>query len=298
MSLSLASTSLGSSRVNAVAVVASRRASRASRCRLAGRRLLAPARSQGEPEDFKRNLAQEALKSMDDAVRGAQRDLGNSINEILSPLGKALGMGDGKQTFDGAAPKSKNWAATQAFLKSQRLEGISSEAAQELLKEGYVMVVVQPSEDFAKFHPTGSVNVPLYRYLNNITNPMQAVRKIAYAAQAVTAIEDNPNFSSELREAAKSAKGLIFACNAGGTIRETPNFPVGQPSRSLIACSLALQDPELANLPVLHLQGGLNIYFRQGFEGEGENDEWEDTSGRVPYVPGFSADQDAKELMM
>ena len=47
----------------------------------------------------------------------------------------------------------------------------------------------------------------------------QALRKAAFAAQAVRPIEANPDFEKQLRAAAQGAKGIVFACNSGGTIR-------------------------------------------------------------------------------
>lgn len=107
--------------------------------------------------------------------------------------------------------------------------------------------------------------------------------------------------------------------------RSTANFPQGQSSRSLISAAIALADPELQGLPVKHLKGGLNAWFRDGFEGaqlcmhnltiqgflfgiaappeacwfagEGSEAKWEDNSGRVPYVAGFTTEQDAEELL-
>merc|ERR1711976_771380 len=93
----------------------------------------------------------------------------------------------------------------------------------------------------------------------------------------------NAEFQQQLSDVAKSTqKGLVFACNGGGTIRGTTNFPNGQASRSLMSAAAAMQDPELQGLEVKHLQGGLNLWFRQGFDGDGTDAEWEDTSGKTP----------------
>jgi hypothetical protein len=48
-------------------------------------------------------------------------------------------------------------------------------------------------------------------------------------------MEPNPDFMAKLREAGAGKKGVILACEAGGTTRPTPSFQFGKSSRSLTA---------------------------------------------------------------
>ena len=48
-------------------------------------------------------------------------------------------------------------------------------------------------------------------------------------------MEPNPDFMTKLREAGAGKKGVILACEAGGTTRPTPSFQFGKSSRSLTA---------------------------------------------------------------
>ncbi len=45
-------------------------------------------------------------------------------------------------------------------------------------------------------------------------------------------MEENTEFLDDVRKAV-GGKGAIFACEAGGSLRATPNFPYGKASRSL-----------------------------------------------------------------
>ncbi len=48
-------------------------------------------------------------------------------------------------------------------------------------------------------------------------------------------MEPHPDFMAKLREAGAGKKGVILACEAGGTTRPTPSFQFGKSSRSLTA---------------------------------------------------------------
>lgn len=262
--------------------------------------------AKGDPDGFQRSAAQQKLAEADSAVRSTQQQLGDSLYEAFAPLGKAIGMGTRRKgpAPVPTAPQTKGrlqWKDIQAYLlecyRSKSFETIDAATAEKLMSKGYVMVDVMPVEEYTRHHPIGSVSVPLNQYINNPSSPMQILRKVAFAAQGVKSIEPNPNFEAQLKEAASNSKGLIFGCNAGGTIRPTTNFPIGQDSRSLRAAYFALADPQYGGKPVKHLSGGLNKWFQAGFTGEGEEEEWEDTSGRTPFAVGYTPEQDAKELM-
>ena len=48
-------------------------------------------------------------------------------------------------------------------------------------------------------------------------------------------MEPNPDFMAKVRAAGAGKKGVILACEAGGTTRPTPSFQYGKSSRSLTA---------------------------------------------------------------
>ena len=76
---------------------------------------------------------------------------------------------------------------------------------------------------------------------------------------------------------------------------ETENFPFGQESRSLLAAAELMSSG--VDSKFYYLIGGLNKYFKEGLEGEGESSSYDDKSGSVPFVEGFSIPQDSEELM-
>ena len=126
---------------------------------------------------------------------------------------------------------------------------------------------------------------------------------MAYAAQGVQGVEKNASFADDVLARVAERAGaahVVTCCAAGGTLAATDNFPDGQSSRSLIAAFEIVEAlaGRAAGAPrVSHLQGGLNLWFRAGGEGEGEGEAYDDTSGKVPFVPGYSIEQDAEELM-
>ena len=76
----------------------------------------------------------------------------------------------------------------------------------------------------------------------------------------------------------------------------SPFFPAGQASRSLLAAADLIESGEFDSVKFLHLSGGLNAWFKDDLEGEGEGESYSDKSGSVPFVPGYSVPQDAEEL--
>ena len=164
-------------------------------------------------------------------------------------------------------------------------------------------------EDFIDYHAKGAVNVPLYTYIDiqsGDVKPKTLLKALAYAAQGVKGVEKNESFDAQVQDALTTAsrgdiKNVVVCCAAGGTLTGTQNFPFGQQSRSLIAAhrlisAIVNKTKTTENVNVYHMLGGLNRYFRDGGEGEGESDEYLDTSGKVPYVPGFTIEQDSDDL--
>jgi hypothetical protein len=54
-----------------------------------------------------------------------------------------------------------------------------------------------------------------------------------YAFNGVDPIEANPEFMREVAALAAAGKGVIFACEVGGTMKPSVNFSEGKASRSL-----------------------------------------------------------------
>lgn len=284
-----------------------------------------------EPE-FVRSETQKKIKDADDAVKKAQEDVGNAFFGFLdqSGLGSALGIGSrgnnakknapatsggmtlpsgtgksGVQSKDlGRSGQSKKWIQARETLVKAGLVSISGEEARLILNKGEdgtkaVLLDVRPAPDYEDFHAQDSKSAQFYRYpdSSDLFDLGAMVRQVAYAAQGVKPVEKNKNFVTDAKEAIGDANLVIVACANGGTMTQTDNFPLGQASRSLLGAAELIE----ANLgfgkgQVLHLRGGLNSWFKDGGQGVGIKDAWDDTSGKVPFVPGFSVEQDAEEL--
>jgi len=283
-------------------------------------RPLRATKDDGDGEDFVRSANQEKLKQADDAVKNAQRNVGNSFMSALdsSGLSKALGIASRKPKDPspavaaksnpkakdkgkdlGRSGQSKKWVEARKVLVDGGLTSVSGVEAREMLKrEGgkAVLVDVRPAADYEDFHATGSVSAQFYRYPDSSDMfTLSMVRQIAYAAQGVQPVEKNKNFVADAKEAIGGAETVIVACASGGTMVETENFPLGQASRSLLGAADLISAGVIKG-KAYHLKGGLNSWFKEGGEGEGKKDAWDDTSGRVPFVPGYSVEQDAEEL--
>ena len=169
-----------------------------------------------------------------------------------------------------------------------------------------LLLDVRPEEDYTFYHARGSRNVPLYDYIDVQSGDLKAVtllKAIAYAAQGVRGVERNENFDSDVLGtiAGGTVKSIVCCCSAGGTLKATQNFPYGQSSRSLIAAhrlvsTILDSNEEFKKITVYHMLGGLNRWFKDGGDGEGDGDEYDDTSGKVPFVPGYTIEQDSEEL--
>ena len=60
-------------------------------------------------------------------------------------------------------------------------------------------------------------------------------------------VEPNPEFVQDLK-AASGGKGVILACEAGGSLRPTPSFQFGKASRSLSASYRCTEPPRPCSL--------------------------------------------------
>ncbi|KAF8073226.1 Cers5 [Scenedesmus sp. PABB004] len=87
------------------------------------------------------------------------------------------------------------------------------------------------------------------------------MKVIAYSFNGVQAIESNSEFVAEALAAAPGKK-FICLCEAGGTMRQTVNFPQGKPSRSLQAAYKLLAEGGAAPGDVVHLERGLYGWYQ------------------------------------
>lgn len=173
------------------------------------------------------------------------------------------------------------WGGQWAFLKQNNIKSVDPMVASKEMSSGrYVLVDVRPKSAYEKAHAEGSVNVPLYQSLDMTSGaiPLKALKFIMYAANGVSPIEPNPIFSEDLKTVL-DGKGAIFTCEAGGTMKESVNFPQGKASRSLQACFRALY--EEVTTKVLHLDRGLYGWYQCDLPFEGQQDYVPDV-GRTP----------------
>jgi hypothetical protein len=162
----------------------------------------------------------------------------------------------------------------------RQVKGVSASEAAGLMRwpRSYVLVDVRRADQFAAFHASGarsrplrtrapegkltgrsacagSRSAPLYRLIDTKGgSPMQLLRALAFQAQNVDAVEDSPDFETELRAATSGAGGVILADAEGGSLEVTPQRPYGQVSRSLFAAYALLNSGYKGS--VVHLNGG------------------------------------------
>ena len=288
----------------ATAAVASAPTWRSGRGRNSQRRRLGPLAAAGStpPPEFKRSDSQQKIADFDKAVSDAQAAAGDALLNALGPLADMLRLRPtaGKKSAIASGQVSK-WAATKEVLDAARLASVTPAQAQELMGRGWVLLDVSPAEDYEAYHAKGAVSAPTLRYVQPAaggSDLRSMLRGVALASLSVRPTEDDwPGFAEKALAALKgSAAGVIVACAAGGMLRKTINFPMGQASRSLFAAEALLTNAGLDAQRVVHLRGGLAAWFADGLPGEGDEDAWEARKGRTPSVGGPMYEQDAPEL--
>lgn len=192
------------------------------------------------------------------------------------------------QAEDDRVPK---WEYVWRYLKREKnLESISPSKAKELVDSGkYTIVDVRPKNLYNDATPIGAKSAPLFQ-LADWSKPSftKALRAVALMANGVTPVEPNPDFIEDVKKAA-GGKGVILACEGGGSTEPTPSFQWGKASRSLTAAYRVLKTG--AADPVLHLSGGIFGYFRQ-FGQEGFTGEYDEGNiGRTPSAAGLEDKQ-------
>lgn len=165
------------------------------------------------------------------------------------------------------------------YLKDKNMKTVSPEEAANLTSTGSCVIVdVRPKAAFDKAHIEGSISVPLYQAIDMSTGQFltKAFKWVAYAANGVTPIEPNPNFTAEMKQVA-GGKAVITVCEAGGTMKPSVNFPEGKASRSLQAAYKALN--EGAATKVMHLERGIYGWYQAELPFEGD---YQPEIGRTP----------------
>lgn len=173
-----------------------------------------------------------------------------------------------------------DWVGIHRQLTTQyKLRTISPKEAQQLVQKGtHVIVDVRPPMQHEQSHPEGSQNAPLFQPVNwGKPGFKKFLRAAAFMANGVTPVEENDEFLDDVRRVT-GGKGAIFACEAGGTMRPTPNFPAGKASRSLKGAWKVLAADAVSE--ALHLDGGVYGWYQAGLPMVGDYDK--SNLGRTP----------------
>eukprot|EP00270_Netrium_digitus_P014184 TRINITY_DN4784_c0_g1_i1.p1 TRINITY_DN4784_c0_g1~~TRINITY_DN4784_c0_g1_i1.p1 ORF type:complete len:273 (+),score=41.16 TRINITY_DN4784_c0_g1_i1:109-819(+) len=162
------------------------------------------------------------------------------------------------------------WTEKRAVLLQNKVKGVSPQEAKKLVAtEGYVILDVRPAGEFKEGRPEGAKNVEIYRLIKNWT-AWDILRRAGFAFFGIfNGTEENPDFLAGVAAAGLTpASKIIVACSPGGTLKPSQNFPEGKESRSLIAAyALTLGGFK----SVLHIEGGLTAWFREGLPVEGDD---------------------------
>ena len=85
-------------------------------------------------------------------------------------------------------------------------------------------------------------------------------RQVAFQAQSVTPVEDNPDFAEALCAATAGAPGVVLGDGEGSSLERRPSAPWGIQGRSLVAAYRLLAELGYAG-DVRFLEGGWNEWF-------------------------------------
>jgi rhodanese-related sulfurtransferase len=165
---------------------------------------------------------------------------------------------------------------------------MTPQEAQKLQAGGeWVIVDVRPPQSHARAAPQGSMSAPLYVPLQVSSEQggfdfAKGLKALAYAFNGVKGVQPNADFEKQLADAItrSGAKGVVLMCEAGGSLRATPNFPAGKSSRSLQAAFRCLRDGLLPAGRVAHVDGGAAGWSKAGLPFDGAYDASE--AGRTP----------------
>lgn len=178
-----------------------------------------------------------------------------------------------------------DWVTISKELQQLQLKTVSAAQAQELAaKFQYLIVDVRPQAQYDSAHIPGSVHAPLFSLMDweKQRGDLRAVLKyLVCTLNGVIPVFNNVNFAEDVQAAAKGYRGIIVACESGGTLEITANFPDGKVSRSLKAAHRILAaDGNI--LDVKHMEQGVYGWHlaELAFDGEAEFDT--SNIGRTP----------------
>lgn len=175
------------------------------------------------------------------------------------------------------------WEEIFRQLAAAKTRSVSPEEAFDMSEMGQaVLIDVRPREDYEKAHPKGAISVPAFIVIDSFGTAGEFAKWLACKANGVTPTKPNPALAAEVAAAAGSGKAVILACEAGGTLQPSVNFPQGKVSRSLKAAWKVVASEGMPADRVLHLDGGVYRYAAAGMPMTGEYDG--SNAGRTPNV--------------
>ncbi|KAG6753614.1 hypothetical protein POTOM_041596 [Populus tomentosa] len=162
----------------------------------------------------------------------------------------------------------EDWKTKREVLLQNKVRSVDVKEALRLQKENkFVILDVRPEAEFKEAHPSGAINVQVYRLIKEWT-AWDIARRAAFAFFGIFAgTEENPEFLQTVESKINKNAKIIVACSAGGTMKPSQNLPEGQQSRSLIAAYLLVLN---GYKNVFHLEGGLYTWFKEGLPAESE----------------------------
>ncbi|KAI5568524.1 hypothetical protein BDE02_12G019300 [Populus trichocarpa] len=166
------------------------------------------------------------------------------------------------------SPAEEDWKTKREVLLKNKVRSVDVKEALRLQKENkFVILDVRPEAEFKEAHPSGAINVQVYRLIKEWT-AWDIARRAAFAFFGIFAgTEENPEFMQTVESKINKNAKIIVACSAGGTMKPSQNLPEGQQSRSLIAAYLLVLN---GYKNVFHLEGGLYTWFKEGLPAESE----------------------------
>lgn len=167
------------------------------------------------------------------------------------------------------------WPAMWSDLMDFKLDSIEPEEAEKLQKAGWTLLDVRVADNYNHQHILGSINIPLYRYVQG-KSMFDNAKRLAMAAFAMKATERDPDFAKNVeKQLGKNAK-IVMVCDIGGTLStkvevahkvktyevKDPERAFGRESRSLKATHALIQ---AGFKNIKHLKGGLQQWRYQGY---------------------------------
>ncbi|KAK8511956.1 hypothetical protein V6N13_073784 [Hibiscus sabdariffa] len=166
------------------------------------------------------------------------------------------------------SPAEEEWKVKRELLLEKRVRSVDAKEAFRLQKENnFVILDVRPVAEFKEGHPTGAVNIQIYRLIKEWT-AWDIARRVAFAFFGIfSGTEENPEFIQSVESKFDKDAKIIVACTTGGTMKPSQNLPEGQQSRSLIAAYLLVLN---GYKNVFHLEGGIYTWFKEELPSESE----------------------------